>query len=123
MTLFSGVSLLVAAIGLYAVMSLWVRSRVQELGIRSALGATPGNLSWLVFGSTLKSLATGVLLGLGLAAPAIWILRSFVQGLEGWDPFVLATVVVGLVLVGLLAALYPARRAARTEPAICLRQE
>ncbi len=114
---------LLAALGVYGVLSYLVSGRVRELGIRAALGATRTELRTLVVKSGMGPAGIGLLAGLLLALPAARLLRSGLFGVKFSDPLTYA--VVGLVLLGsaLAASWVPARRAARVEPSVALRHE
>jgi putative ABC transport system permease protein len=113
--------LLVAAAGIYALMSFTVTRRRKEIGIRSALGAHPRRILQSVFARALRQLATGVAIGSAVA----WWLDAATNGeLLGGRSLVLLPIVASIVLaVGLLAALGPARRGRRIQPTEALREE
>ena len=121
--LFAGAALLLAGVGLYAVVAAAVAQRTRELGIRLALGATPFTLRALVLREAAVVASVGVAVGLGGAL----VLSRSVQGLlydvAPADPAILGIVAVVLVFSALVAALGPARRAARTDPVIALRAD
>jgi putative ABC transport system permease protein len=119
---FAASALLLGAIGLSGVMAYSVAERAHEFGIRSALGATPGNVRWLVLGQSAKlaiaGLIAGVLAFLGLGR----LLTGFLFGVKPGDPGVYAAVILVLTLVVLLASYLPSRRAMKIDPATILRQ-
>ena len=119
---FGGLALLLAAVGLYGVVSHAVRARQAELGLRIALGATPSSIVRLVFQRVGMLIAAGLALGL---AGSLWAAR-FVEGLlfhlEARDPLTFAGATAVLVAVGVLAAWMPAHRAARLDPVTVLRE-
>jgi putative ABC transport system permease protein len=119
---FGLLALLLAAVGLYGVVAYSVSRRVQEIGIRKALGAPPLALLWAVVGRGMALVAVGGVIGAVLAAAGARALSSalFVPALDP-PSFALAIGVLGCV--ALLANIVPARRAARVDPAIALRQE
>jgi putative ABC transport system permease protein len=121
--LFGALGLAIAAIGVYGVMAYTVTQRTQEIGIRVALGAVPS----LILRSVLASAATRILAGLGIGLLVSWSVaprvRGFLFGTAPGDPTVYVGVVVVLVVVGLAAAIVPARRAARVDPVVALRTE
>ncbi|MCY1018793.1 ABC transporter permease [Pyxidicoccus sp. MSG2] len=119
--LFAGVALLLAAVGLYGVVAYAVLQRTRELGIRMALGARERQVTGLVLGRYLGLTAAGLVVGLGLAAGASRALTHLLSGVRPVDPMTYAGVVLVLGAVAFLAALLPARRAARVPPAIALR--
>jgi len=117
------VALLLAVIGVYGVMAQAVRQRTREIAIRLALGVTPPGVKRLLLGECSVLVAGGFVVG---GAAAIWaarILRSLVYGIHNTSPLTFATV-AALLAVAVLAGCYiPARRAARTDPALVLRGE
>ena len=113
----------VAALGLYATISYAVARRTNELGVRLALGASPGNVRWLVLRETLVVVAAGCVTGLLLSVTALRYVGSLLFGLTPGDPGTLAAATALLLAVSLLAALLPAMRAARTDPIRALRAE
>jgi putative ABC transport system permease protein len=121
--LFGAMALALAAVGIFGVVSYSVSRRTQEIGIRMALGATPGNVGRLVIGESAKL----VLLGLAVGVPASLVLTRFLStllfGVHSTDPITFTGVALLLVLVALVAAYIPARRAMRVEPTVALRYE
>jgi hypothetical protein len=119
---FGGLALLLAAVGLYGVVSHAVRARQTEIGLRMALGAAPSSIVRLVFHRVGLLIAAGLAVGL---AGSLWAAR-FVEvllfQLEARDPITFAGAAAVLVAVGLAAAWLPARRAARLDPATVLRE-
>jgi len=116
---FAAMALLLAAIGLYAVMSVAVAAREHELGVRSALGASPARLAVLVLRAGLAQVAIGLALGLIVAAAFPRLLASSFAQLGSdatFGPWVASGVCVPLLLFGLLACLVPAVRAGRVQP-------
>jgi putative ABC transport system permease protein len=114
---------LLAAIGLYGVMSYTVARRANEIGIRMAMGAERRDVVRMVLGETSWLVAAGVVAGTGLALGAARFARTLLFGLEPTDPTTVAMAIAALAFVGLVAGLVPARRAARVDPAIALRDE
>ena len=123
MTLFSLLALLLAAIGLYGVMSYNVVQRTTEIGVRIALGAQLRTVLWMILRESLILLVIGVGLGLPLAVAATRGIRNRLFGLSAIDPvtFVSAIAVVSGII--LLSTWLPARRATRVDPAVALRYE
>lgn len=119
--LFAGFALLLAAVGLYSLISLMVAARRREMGVRLALGARPGQVAGLVLASTGRLLLWGALAGLILTWAADRLLHSLLYGVGPLDLISLAGAVVLLAAVATLAAWLPARRAAATDPVIALR--
>jgi predicted permease len=115
--------LLLAAVGLYGVMSFAVSRRTRETGIRMTLGARPAELLRQVLRQALLLVAAGVALGLAAAFAGTRLLASLLFGLGATDPSTLAAAVLLLLAVGIAAAYLPARRAALVDPVEALRQE
>jgi hypothetical protein len=120
---FAGAGLLLAAIGIYGVIALLVAQRTPEIGVRMALGATPGAIGGLVLGQAGRWLAAGTVLGLAGAAGAVRYLESQLFGTAPTAPVPLVAAVVLLGVAALAAAWVPARRAARVDPVQALRYE
>jgi ABC-type antimicrobial peptide transport system permease subunit len=120
---FGGLATLLAAIGLYGVMSYTVARRTREIGIRMALGAERNSVMWLV----LKEVALMVAIGVGVGLPLAFALSRLVQSqlfdLSAHDPLALAAAAVILATVALAAGYLPARRATRVDPMLALRYE
>jgi putative ABC transport system permease protein len=119
----AAVALLLAAIGVYGVISFGVSRGSAELGLRSALGAAPARLMAMVLGGTASWTMAGSLLGLAAALPLTSLLRSQLFGVGHHDPPTFALAMVIVVLTALLAAAMPARRAARADPLGAMRAE
>ena len=120
---FSSLSLLLAAVGLYGVLSYLVMQRVTEIGIRMALGAQRGEVLRLVLLEGLQPVLLGLILGLGGAAAISAALRSMLYGNSPVDPPVYAAMIASLLVVAVLACAVPAFRASRIEPMQALRLE
>jgi putative ABC transport system permease protein len=118
-----GAALLLGVIGVYSVVSYAAAGRVREFGVRLALGAAPSHIGRMVIGDGLVLVALGTVVGLTAALAATRFLRSLLYDVTPTHAaeFALATLV--LVVVSLAATLFPARRAARTNPAVVLRGE
>ena len=123
MAAFAVVALALAAVGIYGVVSYAVVRRTREIGIRMALGARPADVRSLILRQTSRFLLAGVVLGLAGALLATRLLSTLLYGVRPTDPVTFLTVPVVLAAVGLLAAWLPARRGARTDPWLALRQE
>jgi putative ABC transport system permease protein len=121
MGVFSGVALLLAAVGLYGVVAYGVAERRQEFGIRLSLGARAGDLLRMVLGQGARMIALGLAMGALGALGLGRLLASQLYGVSGHDPAVLLTVFAALAVVGLAACLLPALRAARAQPMLALR--
>ncbi len=121
-SLFAGVALLLAAVGLYGVVSFGVQARRREIGVRMALGAPAAQVGWTVVRWSLGLVALGVLLGAGGAAALSRAIRGILYGVEPADPPTFLWVAGILLATALLAGAVPAARAARTDPATVLRE-
>jgi predicted permease len=117
---FAAVALFLAAIGVYGVLAYQVAQRTREIGIRMALGATARTISRLVMAESGRMLLLGVVIGLAGTLAASRAMRSLLYAIEPMNLAVLTTVTVVLCTVALVAALVPARRAQRIDPAVAL---
>ena len=122
-TLFAGVALVLASIGIYAVISYAVAQRTREIGIRMALGAASADVLRLVVRDGMTPAVIGVTLGAMGAFGITRLMRSLLYGVSATDPVVFGLVATALVLVALGACWVPARRAARVDPNVALRNE
>ena len=120
---FAALAVLLAAVGIYGVMSYSVTQRSHEIGIRMALGAQPGDVFRLVLGNGLVLMAIGVALGTGIAIYAARFLRAMLFQVPAHDVPTFFSIPLVLATVGLLACWMPARRATRVDPIITLRYE
>jgi putative ABC transport system permease protein len=123
LTVFGGIALLLAAIGVYGVISYGVTQRSQEIGIRVALGAGQARVLRLVVGHAAVLTGVGLLLGLGGSLLLSRAIGGLLFRVSPTDPPTLAAGVVVLALVALVAALLPAQRASRVDPATALRAD
>lgn len=123
LTAFAGLALLLAAIGLYGVLSYIVAQRTREVGVRMALGATASVVRQLMLGQGLRLAAIGLGIGLVISLALARLVKSVLYEVSPYDPLSLAAVSLALVLVGIIASWLPARRATRVNPAEALRAE
>lgn len=121
LTLLGLVALILAAMGVYAVMAYAVSRRTREFGVRLALGASHGDIQRLVLGHGLLLTGTGVAAGLGLALGVTHLLTSFLYGVSPFDPAAFVGVPLLLAAIATLACWIPARRATRVDPMVALR--
>jgi len=123
MGIFAAIALVLAAVGIYGVFSYAVSRRTHEVGIRAALGATRGDILWLIVGEglalTLMGVGAGIIAALGLTR----LLASLLYGIRPRDPLTIAALSLLLVGVALLAMYIPARRATKVDPMSALRHE
>jgi predicted permease len=120
---FVGLSLLLAGVGLYGVLSYLVTQRIVEIGIRIALGAQRSEVLRIVLLDGLRPVFVGLIVGLAGGAAAGALIRSILYGTSPFDPLVLAAIVACLLLTAILACAVPAIRASRIEPMQALRME
>jgi putative ABC transport system permease protein len=123
LAILAGLSLALAALGLYGVMSYVVNQRRHEIGVRVALGADAAKIVRLVLRQCLALSLTGIGIGFLISLPAALILGSQLYGVSGIDPLTFGGVAVLLLTVGLTAGYLPARRATRVDPIEALRHE
>jgi ABC-type antimicrobial peptide transport system permease subunit len=123
LSIFAGLALVLAAVGVYAMMSYSVSQRRGEIGIRIALGAARADILRLVVGQAMLLVAISLTIGLAGALAATRLLGSLLYGVGIRDPSTFTGIALLLSLVSLFAAWLPARRAARISPMIALRTE
>jgi predicted permease len=121
--IFAGVALLLAAVGIYSVLSYIVRGRSREIGIRTALGARSSDVLRLVVVEGMWPVLVGIVAGTIAALASARVMETLVYGVSASDPLTLAAVAATLALVALMASLVPAYRALRLDPVKVLRAE
>jgi len=123
LSLFAGIAVLLAALGIYGVVSFFVSQRTQEIGVRMALGATPATIATMV----LRNMTRWAVLGAGLGLGGSWyctrLLESLLFQVRPHNPLLLGAALLVLLTVVLIATWIPARRAARVDPVVALRYE
>ncbi len=120
---FAILALLLAAIGIYGVISYAVSQRTREIGVRMALGATPAGMLSLILAESLRLILFGVVIGVAAAFGLTRMLASMLYGITSTDPLIFLSVTFLLVVIALAACLVPARRAMRIDPMVALRHE
>ena len=120
---FAGLALLLACIGIYGVLAYLTGQRVPEMGVRIALGASAGDVVWLVLRQSLGMIFSGVAAGIAGALVAGRLLAHLVDGMRPSEPLTFALMILVLVAAALFASFVPARRASRVDPLVALRYE
>lgn len=120
---FALIALLMASVGIYAVIAHATNSRMQEIGVRMALGANARNIVLLVMRRGLWQIIAGLALGMAAAIPVARLVANLPIGVSSFDPFLFVTVATLLTIVGLFACWLPARRAAALDPVKAIRYE
>ena len=123
LSIFAGVSLVLAAIGVYSIMVYWISQRTQEIGLRVALGAGQWDVLRLVVGEGFRLTGIGIVTGLAAAFFITRVLQSQLYGITTSDPLTYVVTATILGIVSMLACFIPARRAARVDPMEALRYE
>jgi hypothetical protein len=123
LTIFAGIALVMAFVGLYAVVAHMVSQRTQEIGIRMAMGAAPRDILKLVFAQGLRPAALGLGVGLAAALGVTRVLRMALVGVSANDPLTFTGVILVLGAACVLGCAIPARRAVRVDPVIALRRD
>jgi putative ABC transport system permease protein len=119
----AAIGLLLASVGLYAVMAHSVSRRTQEIGIRMAVGATTGDVRKLVFAQGMLPLGIGLIVGVGASFAVNPVLKTFLVQVSPFDPVTLAISSAVLIFAAMLGCLIPARRAVRVDPVVALRHD
>jgi ABC-type antimicrobial peptide transport system permease subunit len=122
-SIFGGLALILACIGLYGVLAYTVAGRTREIGIRIAIGARRLEVIWLVLRETIVLMVLAIALGLPIVLWSATYVASALFGVEPRDPLALGAAVASLLTVAAAAAFLPARRASRIDPMIALRHE
>ena len=122
-SLFGALALVLAAVGLYGVVSYVVGQRQREIGVRVALGAPPGGVVALMLRRGMLPVVAGLVIGIVVALGSTKLLETLLYGVSATDPLTFVVVSVLLGAVGLLASYVPSRRAARVDPTVALRAE
>src|ERR1700683_1562686 len=120
---FAALALMLTAVGIYGVLAYSVTQRTHEMGIRMALGASRGEILKMVVGRGMKLVLSGLVLGLVVSLAVTRLLTTLLFGTSARDPLTFAAVTLLLIVVALLAAYIPARRAAQVDPIVALRYE
>jgi predicted permease len=123
LTAFAGFAVLLAAVGIYGVLAYAVHQRVRELGIRVALGASPGDVLWLILSHGLTLAAIGVLIGIAGSFALTRLMGSLLYAVRPTDPLTFVGGSLLLAFVAVAASYIPARRAMRVDPLVALRYE
>ncbi len=121
--LFAGLAIVLAAIGIYGVISYSVSQRIPEFGLRLALGAQPGSVLRMVLLQAMRLAVGGAAIGLGIALLLARVMSSMMYDVSPADPLTFAFVVTMVIAIALLACYLPARRAARANPMVALRAD
>ena len=121
--IFAVLALVLAAVGVYGVMSYTVTQRTCEIGVRVTMGAQPADVFRIIVGEGLRLALVGVGIGLATALALTRLLRSFLFGISAYDPFTFVGVSILLTLVAAAACYFPARRATQVDPLVALRYE
>ncbi|MGA3205454.1 MAG: FtsX-like permease family protein, partial [Bryobacteraceae bacterium] len=120
---FAAIAVLLAAVGLYGVLSTVVRQRTAEIGVRMALGAAPSNIFGLVAGHGFRLSAMAIGIGILSAVALTRVMTSMLVGIKASDPLTFLVIAILFFAIAAIASWIPARRAARLDPTVALREE
>jgi ABC-type antimicrobial peptide transport system permease subunit len=123
LSLFGGLALFLAGVGIYGIIGYAVSQRTREIGVRMAMGAEPRQVLRMVLCEGLKLVLTGLSLGVAAALMLMRLLEGLVYGVSMRDPLIFIIVNLVMLFVAMLACYFPARRAARVDPLVALRYE
>jgi len=123
LSIFAAIALLLASVGLYAVIAHSVSQRTQEIGLRMALGASAGDVRGLVFSQGMLQLGIGLAVGLAGTLAVTRALKAVLVQVSPTDPMTLSAVALVLTAAAALGCLVPAQRAMAIDPVVALRQE
>jgi putative ABC transport system permease protein len=115
--------MLLAIAGVFGVMAYSVSRRTREIGVRAALGASSGDILGMILRQGLRTIFTGVAIGIAVSLALTRTMQSLLFGVTATDPLTFTAVILLLVAAALLACYIPARRAAKVEPMVALRYE
>jgi putative ABC transport system permease protein len=120
---FAAIAAVLAAVGLYGVLSTVVRQRTAEIGVRMALGAAPSNIFALVAGHGFQLSAIAIVIGILAAVALTRVMTSMLVGIKATDPLTFLVIAILFLMIAAIASWIPARRAARLDPMVALRDE
>jgi ABC-type antimicrobial peptide transport system permease subunit len=123
LAIFAAMSLVLACVGLYGVISYAVAQRTRELGVRMALGASRRTVMFMVFGQSVRVVVAGIAIGVAAAFFAVRIMAALLYGVEARDLATFFTVPMVLAVTALIATIAPALRATRVSPIVAIRSE
>jgi ABC-type antimicrobial peptide transport system permease subunit len=123
LSVFAGLALILAIVGVFAVLAHSVAQRAREIGVRMALGAAPSDIQRLVLGRAMAIATSGVVIGVCAAWFTSRLLTTFLYEVEPTDPAVLSAIALLLFVLTLVASVVPARRAANVDPLETMRSE
>lgn len=123
LSMFAGLALILAAIGVYGVVSNSVTQRSQEIAVRMALGARPSDLTRLLVKQSMLLVFIGLAIGLAASFALVHLIKTMLFGISATDPTAMASAAVLLLVIGLIASYFPVRRAVKQDPMRALRNE